>query len=88
MIGREAVLPEDSKDPLTVNPSYTGGIFPRLSAGWDRRMSRFWGWGFYGALSSGRYTKKAMGDADPTDLPGDVRGHSWLDLGVRFILFP
>lgn len=68
--------------------SYSGGVFPRLSGGWDRRVSRIWGWGFYGTLSFGRYSKLATGGGDPRDIPGDTAGHSWLGLGARIILFP
>jgi hypothetical protein len=66
---------------------YTGGVL-RLSGGWDRRMSRNWGWGFYGSLSSGSFDKVATGGGDPENLPADKAGHSWLGLGVRIILFP
>jgi hypothetical protein len=80
---------KDSKKTLPSLPTYSGGIFPRLSGGWDWRVNRYFGWGFYGALSSGRYTKVSFGDSkDTQDLAGDPRGHSWLDLGVRIILFP
>jgi hypothetical protein len=67
--------------------SYTGGVL-RLSGGWDRRMSRTWGWGFYGSLSTGSFDKLATGGGDPVDVPGKKAGHSWLGLGVRIILFP
>lgn len=80
---------KDSEETLDTLPTFTGAIFPRLSGGWDRRMSRRWGWGFYGALSTGTYSKQSFGDSKETsDLPGDPGGHSWLDLGVRIILFP
>lgn len=77
---------DDQRDDL---PTWTGGLF-RLSAGWDHRMSRNWGYGLFAAMSMGRYDEVTYGDsADPADIAGDDhQGHSWLDLGVRFILFP
>jgi hypothetical protein len=83
------VVPDDGGDAPDFLPTYTGGIFPRLSGGWESRVNGYFGWGFYAALSSGRYDKVSWGESgDAGDLPGDVAGHSWLDLGVRVILFP
>jgi hypothetical protein len=79
---------KDSKADRPYLTSYSGGVFPRLSGGWDRRVNRYWGWGFYGTLSFGRFNQVATGGADPVDLPNEVAGHSWLGLGVRAILFP
>jgi hypothetical protein len=79
----------DSRETPDYLPTYEGGLFPRLSGGWDHRVNRWFGWGFHGALSTGRYDKKAKGDSEVTsDIPGGKAGHSWLDLGVRVILFP
>jgi hypothetical protein len=77
---------DDQRDDL---PSWSGGLF-RLSAGWDHRMSRNWGYGLFAAMSMGRYDEVTYGDSgDAVDVPGDDhQGHSWLDLGVRIILFP
>jgi hypothetical protein len=79
----------DSKRTPDYLPTYKGALFPRLSGGWDHRVNRWFGWGFDAALSTGRYTKRAKGDPEVlADLPGDPVNHTWLDLGVRVILFP
>jgi hypothetical protein len=90
-LGSEAtrILPDDGKDAPAYLPTYTGGLFPRLSGGWESRVNTYFGWGFYAALSSGRYDRVSFGESnDSSKIPGDVAGHSWLDLGVRAILFP
>jgi hypothetical protein len=69
-------------------PTFTGGLL-RLSAGWDRRINQSFGWGFYGGWSVGTYGKTRLGDSGPySNVEGEARSHSWLDLGVRLILFP
>jgi hypothetical protein len=80
---------EDSRVKEDFMPKYSGGLFPRLSAGWDSRMNPYFGWGFYGGISFGTFTKVAMGEStDWRSIPGDEAGHTWLDLGVRIIAFP
>lgn len=78
-----------SKETPDYLPTYEGGLFPRLTGGWDQRVNRWFGWGFHGAFSMGRYEKRAKGDSEVTsDIPGGTAVHSWLDFGVRVILFP
>lgn len=70
-------------------PTYSGGLFPRLSGGWDRRVNPYFGWGFYAGISFGGFSEVAMGEsAQGSSIPGDSAGHSWLDLGVRIVAFP
>ncbi|HSN13786.1 MAG TPA: hypothetical protein VLT61_04085 [Anaeromyxobacteraceae bacterium] len=80
---------EDSRVKEAFMPNYNGGLFPRLSAGWDSRVNPYFGWGFYGGISFGTFTQVAMGEStDWRRIPGDEAGHTWLDLGVRIIAFP
>lgn len=69
-------------------PTYSGGLFPRVSGGWERRVNQYFGWGFYAGLSFGAFSEVAMGESARSSIPGDEAGHSWLDLGVRIIAFP
>jgi hypothetical protein len=52
-------------------------------------VNPYFGWGFYGGISFGTFSKVAMGEStDWKSIPGDEAGHTWLDLGVRIIAFP
>jgi hypothetical protein len=68
-------------------PSYGGGELLRFSAGWDYRGSGQIGLGFFGTFSTSRYPNVDNGPGGIVSIDHRTR-HTWLELGVRGILFP
>jgi hypothetical protein len=75
-------------DPELDGPSY-GGFEPlRVSAGWDYRGNGTLGVGLFAIASWSRYADvDSDGNGDYETLQ-DRRAHTWLQVGVRGILFP
>jgi hypothetical protein len=73
-------------DATEQTPSYGGGE-PRLSAGWDLRLNRTIGVGAFVTASTSRYPDVDRGDGEIVPIDRRAR-HTWLQLGVRGILFP
>jgi hypothetical protein len=73
-------------DTTDRTPSYGAGEV-RLSAGWDLRLTRSVGVGAFVAGSSSRYPDVDRGDGNIVPIDRRAR-HTWLQVGVRGILFP
>lgn len=74
-------------DATDQTPSYGGGELLRLSAGWDLRLSRAIGLGAFVTGSTSRYPDVDRGNGDIVPIETRAR-HTWLQIGVRGILFP
>jgi hypothetical protein len=68
-------------------PSYGGGELLRLSAGWDLRLNRTFGVGLFVTGSTSRYPDVDRGPGEIVSIDHRAR-HTWLQLGLRGILFP
>jgi hypothetical protein len=67
--------------------SYRGWEIARLMAGVDLRTNPIFGFGLYGGVAFGRYSRyrDALGDVS---LPSDQPIHTTVEAGIRFTLFP
>jgi hypothetical protein len=65
---------------------YTGWEVLRLGAGIDFRLTPGFGWGLFLNAGLGRYSE--VEDASGTYTLPTTEGHSWVQAGARFILFP
>jgi hypothetical protein len=74
-------------DPKAKTPSYVGFEPLRLSVGWDYRGWSPFGIGVFATASWSRYASVDDGTGTVFAIE-DRRGHSWLQIGVRGILFP
>jgi opacity protein-like surface antigen len=68
-------------------PSYGGGELLRLSAGWDLRLNRTIGAGIFVTGSTSRYPDVDRGPGEIVSIDHRAR-HTWLQIGLRGILFP
>ncbi len=66
--------------------SYSGWEVLRLMAGWDVRSNPVFGFGFYGGVAFGTYSR--FEDATGTTHLSDQKFHTTVQGGLRFTLFP
>ncbi len=66
--------------------SYRGWEIARLMAGLDLRTNPVFGFGLYGGVSFGRYSRYR--DLTGADVSVDGTVHTTAELGIRFTLFP
>ena len=65
---------------------YSGWEVLRLGAGLDFRSTHGLGWGPFVSVGFGRYSE--VEDGGSTFTLRGTRGHTWVQAGVRLILFP
>jgi hypothetical protein len=85
-IGLESLTVAESKDGSLKSTSLSGVEFGHLLGGADWRPTRHFGVGPFLDVSLGRYASVKTGSA--TKDISDKALHSWVTLGVRFVLLP
>ncbi|HEX9240989.1 MAG TPA: hypothetical protein VF875_00970 [Anaeromyxobacter sp.] len=89
-LGREGTGFSAKGPAGTETVAFGGWEWLKLGAGWDLRFSRSFGLGAFAGFSLGSYgsvSASGPGYLIPGDL-GASRTHTWLQLGLRAILFP
>jgi hypothetical protein len=82
------VLMASPNDSGVDGPAYGGWEPLRLSVGYDFRGSGQAGLGLFMTAGFGRYTDVDNADGNGFQALPTTSSHSWVQLGVRFILFP